>query len=101
VPDESPSRWRALIGISVLSFVVFMDFTVVTTILPGIVRELPTTVDELQWVMNATFRFGSSCSAWACSGSGGACSRRGGPPDSPASAATRITGPSAGESQSV
>jgi EmrB/QacA subfamily drug resistance transporter len=55
MPDESPSRWRALIGISVLSFVVFVDFTVVNTILPGIERELHTTVDELQWVMNAFF----------------------------------------------
>jgi EmrB/QacA subfamily drug resistance transporter len=42
-------------GISILSFVVFIDFTIVNTILPGIQRELHATVDQLQWVMNAFF----------------------------------------------
>ena len=51
----NPKRWRALIGISILSFVVFIDFTIVNTILPGIQRDLHATVDELQWVMNAFF----------------------------------------------
>jgi EmrB/QacA subfamily drug resistance transporter len=48
-------KWRALIGISVLSIVIFIDFTVVNAILPGIQRELHATVDQLQWVMNAFF----------------------------------------------
>jgi EmrB/QacA subfamily drug resistance transporter len=52
---ESQKRWLALIGISILSFVVFIDFTIVNTILPGIQRELHASVDELQWVMNAFF----------------------------------------------
>lgn len=45
-------RWRALIGISILCLVVFVDFTVVNTILPGIQRDLNATFDQLQWVMN-------------------------------------------------
>ena len=49
------NRWMALIGISILSFVVFIDFTIVNTILPGIQRELNASVDQLQWVMNAFF----------------------------------------------
>jgi EmrB/QacA subfamily drug resistance transporter len=51
----SPKRWLALIAISILCFVVFIDFTIVNTILPGIQRELHATVDQLQWVMNAFF----------------------------------------------
>ncbi|MEX3012023.1 MFS transporter [Hoeflea sp. TYP-13] len=51
--DASPQRWLALTGISILSFVVFIDFTIVNTILPGIQRELHASVDDLQWVMNA------------------------------------------------
>ncbi len=53
--DASPKRWQALVGISILCFVVFVDFTIVNTILPGIQRELHATVDQLQWVMNAFF----------------------------------------------
>lgn len=52
---ESSNRWQALSGISILSFVVFIDFTIVNTILPGIQRDLHASVDELQWVMNAFF----------------------------------------------
>ena len=51
--DGSPKKWLALIGISILCFVVFLDFTIVNTILPGIQRDLHADVDELQWVMNA------------------------------------------------
>ncbi|MCP4319230.1 MAG: MFS transporter [Hyphomicrobiales bacterium] len=50
--EASPKRWLALTGISILSFVVFIDFTIVNTILPGIQRELHASVDDLQWVMN-------------------------------------------------
>ena len=38
-----------------MSFIVFLDFTIVNTILPGIQRDLQATVDELQMVMNAFF----------------------------------------------
>lgn len=48
-------RWQALVAISLLCFVVFVDYTIVNTILPGIQRELHTTIDQLQWVMNAFF----------------------------------------------
>ena len=50
-----PKRWQALVGISILCFVAFLDFTIVNTILPGIQRDLHTDVDQLQWVMNAFF----------------------------------------------
>lgn len=53
--EDYPKRWRALVGISILCFVVFVDFTVVNTILPGIQRDLHASVDQLQWVMNAFF----------------------------------------------
>lgn len=52
---ESTKKWLALTGISILSFIVFLDFTIVNTILPGIQRDLQATVDELQMVMNAFF----------------------------------------------
>lgn len=50
---ESSKKWIALTGISILSFVVFIDFTIVNTILPGIQRDLTATVGQLQWVMNS------------------------------------------------
>jgi len=53
--DGSNKKWLALTGISILTFVVFIDFTIVNTILPGIQRELHASVDALQWVMNAFF----------------------------------------------
>ncbi len=54
-PTSEPyaRRWVALVGISTLSFVVFIDFTIVNTILPGIQRDLNATVDQLQWMMNS------------------------------------------------
>ncbi len=53
--NPTNKKWRALVGLSTLSFVVFIDFTVVNTILPAIQRELGATVGELQWVMNGFF----------------------------------------------
>jgi len=53
--EPFPKRWQALTGISILSLVGFVDFTVVNTILPGIQRDLHASVDQLQWVMNAFF----------------------------------------------
>lgn len=49
---ERPNRWIALTGISVLSIVAFIDFTIVNTILPGIQKDLNASVGELQWVIN-------------------------------------------------
>ncbi len=59
--DTRAGRWRALIGISILSIVVFIDFTVVNTILPGIQRDLNASVDDLQWVMNAFILMLTTC----------------------------------------
>jgi EmrB/QacA subfamily drug resistance transporter len=53
--EQSRKKWLALIGISILCFVVFLDFTIVNTILPGIQRDLHATMDQLQWVMNGFF----------------------------------------------
>ncbi|MEM7445389.1 MAG: MFS transporter [Pseudomonadota bacterium] len=53
--DRYARKWRALIGISLLSFVGFMDYAIVNTILPGIQADLQATVSQLQWVMNAFF----------------------------------------------
>ncbi len=50
--DRYAKKWRALIGISLLSFVGFMDYAIVTTILPGIQADLLATVSQLQWVMS-------------------------------------------------
>jgi EmrB/QacA subfamily drug resistance transporter len=53
--DRYQHKWRALIGISLLSFIVFMDYSIVNTILPGIQADLLATVGQLQWMMNAFF----------------------------------------------
>ena len=53
--DTGDKKWRALTGISILSFVGFIDYSLVNTILPGIQRDLSATVDQLQWVMNVFF----------------------------------------------
>lgn len=45
-------KWWALIGLSLLSFTAFLDYTIVTTALPFIQRDLHASVLELQWVMN-------------------------------------------------
>jgi hypothetical protein len=42
-----PRRWRVLIGVSVLSIVVFLDFTIGNAILAGIQRDLHASVDQL------------------------------------------------------
>jgi len=51
--DRYAKKWRAMLGIGLLSFVVFMDFGLANTILPGVQADLQATVSELQWVMNA------------------------------------------------
>lgn len=45
-------KWVALIGISLLAFTAFLDFTIVNTALPFIQKDLNTNVLELQWVAN-------------------------------------------------
>ncbi|KTD18557.1 multidrug efflux system protein [Legionella lansingensis] len=46
------TKWWALIGVSLLSFTGFLDYTIVATALPFIQKELNASVLELQWVMN-------------------------------------------------
>src|SRR3990167_7428057 len=46
------NKWLALIGLSLLSFTAFLDYTIVATALPFIQKELKATILELQWVMN-------------------------------------------------
>ncbi len=53
--DRYAHKWRALVGISLLSFIVFMDYGLANTILPGIQKDLLASVSELQWVMNVFF----------------------------------------------
>lgn len=46
-------KWFALIGLSLLSFTAFLDFTIVVTALPFIQKELHASILQLQWVSNA------------------------------------------------
>lgn len=50
--DTYPYKWLALIGLSLLSFTAFLDFTIVTTALPFIQKDLHASVLQLQWVMS-------------------------------------------------
>jgi len=45
-------KWWALIGLSLLSFTVFLDFTIVTTAIPFIQKDMHASILELQWVTN-------------------------------------------------
>lgn len=46
------SKWLALTGISIASFLGLLDLTIVNTALPAIQIDLSVTVIQLQWVMN-------------------------------------------------
>jgi len=48
-----PYRWLALIGISLLAFIAFLDITIVNTAIPYIQETFKTSVLKLQWVSNA------------------------------------------------
>lgn len=48
-------KWRAFIGIALLSFGCYLDYTVVNIALPTIQRELQANLTQLQWVMNIYF----------------------------------------------
>ncbi len=49
------SKWRAFIGVSIISFIAFVDFTIVNTALPVIQKSIGATIVQLQWVMNIYF----------------------------------------------
>lgn len=50
--ENFPLKWVALIGLSLLTFTAFLDFTIVTTALPFIQKDLHADILKLQWVMN-------------------------------------------------
>jgi EmrB/QacA subfamily drug resistance transporter len=49
------NKWFAFIGIALLSFGAYLDYTVVNVALPTIQQELQTSLTTLQWVMNIYF----------------------------------------------
>lgn len=53
--DDYAHKWRAFIGIALLSFGCYLDYTVVNVALPTIQRELQASLTQLQWVMNIYF----------------------------------------------
>src|SRR5882757_4045303 len=49
---KNNSKWFALAGISLASFLGCIDFTIVNTGLPSIQADLNATVTQLQWIIN-------------------------------------------------
>lgn len=50
--EDFSRKWLALIGLSLLSFTAFLDYTIVTAALPFIQKGLNATVLQLQWILN-------------------------------------------------
>ncbi len=48
-------KWFAFIGIALVTFACYLDYTVVNIALPTIQRELNVTITSLQWIMNIYF----------------------------------------------
>lgn len=55
VKNNYPHQWRAFIGITLLSFGCYLDYTIVNVALPTIQGELHANLSSLQWVMNIYF----------------------------------------------
>jgi len=53
--NPSSNKWFAFIGITLLSFGCYLDYTIVNIALPTIQQELQTNLTSLQWVMNIYF----------------------------------------------
>jgi EmrB/QacA subfamily drug resistance transporter len=53
--ENTTHKWRAFIGIALLSFGCYLDYTIVNVALPTIQRELQANLTQLQWVMNIYF----------------------------------------------
>lgn len=51
-PDPFRFKWWALIGLCLLSFTAFLDFTIVNTALPFIQKHFGCSIIQLQWVTN-------------------------------------------------
>jgi EmrB/QacA subfamily drug resistance transporter len=48
-----PSNWRTLVAVSIATFMLLLDVTVVNVALPEIQTDLGASFDELQWVIDA------------------------------------------------
>ncbi len=53
--NDYSKKWQAFIGICLLSFGCYLDYTVVNVALPVIQEELGASLTSLQWVMNIYF----------------------------------------------
>jgi len=53
--NNYPKKWLAFIGIALLSFGCYLDYTVVNVALPTIQQEMHSNLSSLQWVMNIYF----------------------------------------------
>lgn len=53
--DNYQNKWNAFIGIALLSFGCYLDYTVVNVALPTIQEELHASLVSIQWVMNIYF----------------------------------------------
>jgi EmrB/QacA subfamily drug resistance transporter len=55
IANDYPNKWLAFIGITLLSFSCYLDYTIVNVALPTIQQELQINLTVLQWVMNIYF----------------------------------------------
>lgn len=53
--NDYSNKWWAFIGIALLSFGCYLDYTVVNVALPTIQKELQANLTQLQWIMNIYF----------------------------------------------
>ncbi|MBX3710020.1 MAG: MFS transporter [Gammaproteobacteria bacterium] len=53
--NDYSKKWLSFIGIALLSFGCYLDYTVVNVALPTIQQELQTSLTSLQWIMNIYF----------------------------------------------
>lgn len=53
--NDYSKKWLAFIGVALLSFGCYLDYTVVNVALPTIQQEMQTNLSSLQWVMNIYF----------------------------------------------
>ena len=53
--NDYSNKWVAFIGIALLSFGCYLDYTVVNVALPTIQKELQANLTQLQWIMNIYF----------------------------------------------
>lgn len=55
IKNDYSKKWLAFVGIALLSFGCYLDYTVVNVALPTIQQELQSSLTSLQWVMNIYF----------------------------------------------